>query len=813
MRPLPPAVADQTRYVRGDVTRSDALRRSMVLLGLCGACAVAAAQSMAQQPAVAPPVAAQPAVVPPVADQPALPALTPTPPAPTAPVVAEPTPVATSSALAGTRRPRIGVALSGGGARGFAHVGVLRGLETLRIPIDCIAGTSAGSAVGGAYASGLSPDAIEAALRSADWDHDMFDDDPPRQEQLQRRKSDDKSYILDLTLGYGDGEVRVPPGLISGQKIELFLNRMLGFSTQLDSFDRLPIPFRAIATDLVRGEMVSQDRGNLVTAIRASMAVPSVFAPVQSDGKLLVDGGLTRNLPVDVVRGLCKPDVVIAVDIGSPLLKREALNNIFGVSAQMVSILTEFNVRESLAQIGPDDVLIRPELGELGSSDFAQGVDGIPAGERSVSEVAARLAALSATPETYAAWREQRAQRIVHDERFTGIRVTGTEAGTARRLLANAGLPEEGEIDRAQIERAINVWNSSGDFDRIGYSLVPDGAGTSLEIDVQEKAWGPNYLRFGIAASADSNQNGVFDVAVGFRRPNFNRLGGEFKTLLQFGTVQRFGAEWFQPVNTGQARFFVVPSFLYEKVPIWLFDGDTRVAEYSVASTLGLLDAGVQGRLGEIRTGVYGGTRSTWPVTGSRLLPEVDANVQGVRFNAVYDQLDAADFPHTGQLFGLYLNAENNQTSQFGDYTSRRGLVSLKQVVSFGDHTFAGVFKAGEATDEISLNQVFSLGGFMNLTGLQVNELLGTSMRYASLSYYQQIVSLPSPIGRGVYAGVALEAGRMRGLTTGLNEDGWIPGVTAFLGANTALGPVYVGYGAARYGNRLFYLFLGRPPN
>jgi NTE family protein len=782
MRPLPATASHPIRNVPGDVTRGDALRRSMVLLGLCGACALAAAQPMAQ-------------------------------PAATAPVAAEPNPVATSAAPAGARRPRIGVALSGGGARGFAHVGVLRGLEALRIPIDCIAGTSAGSAVGAAYAAGLSPDEIESALRSADWEQYMFDDAPPRQDQLQRRKSEDKAYILDLTLGYGDGEIRVPPGLISGQKIELFLNRMLGFSTQLDSFDRLPIPFRAIATDLERGEMVSQDRGNLVTAIRASMAVPSVFAPVQSEGRLLVDGGLTRNLPVDVVRGLCKPDVVIAVDIGSPLLKRESLNNLFGVTAQMVSILTDFNVRESLAQIGPDDVLIRPELGDLGASDFAQGVDGIPAGERSVKEATARLAALSVAPDAYAAWREQRAERVVHDGRFSGIRVTGTEVGAARRLLANAALPEEGEIDRDRLERAINVWNSSGDFDRIGYSLVPDGAGTTLEIDVQEKAWGPNYLRFGIAASADSNQNGVFDVALGFRRPNFNRLGGEFKTLLQLGTVKRFSMEWFQPVNTGQARFFVAPSFLYDKVPIWLFQGDQRVAEYSVASTFGLLDVGVQGRLGEIRTGVYGGTRSTQPVTGPLLLPEVDDDVQGVRFHATYDQLDAADFPHTGQLFGLYLNAEKNRSPQVGEFNSRRALVTLKQVVSFGDHIFAGVFKAGEATDQISLNQAFSLGGFMNMTGLQVNELLGTSMRYASLSYYRQIVSLPSPIGRGVYAGLALEAGRMQGQTIGLNEDGWIPGVTAFLGASTAVGPVYLGYGAARYGNRLFYIFLGRPPN
>ena len=166
-----------------------------------------------------------------------------------------------------TNRPRIGLALSGGGARGFAHVGVLRALETLQIPVDCIAGTSAGSAVAAAYASGLSPDAIEKFLKSADWDRDMFDDLPPRKDLSTRRKAEEKSYLFDVTVGLRDGSIMLPPGLISGQKIELFLHGMLGESGILDSFDQLPIPFRAMATDLEAGELVVQDRGSLVTAL------------------------------------------------------------------------------------------------------------------------------------------------------------------------------------------------------------------------------------------------------------------------------------------------------------------------------------------------------------------------------------------------------------------------------------------------------------------------------------------------------------------------------------------------------------------
>jgi NTE family protein len=710
-------------------------------------------------------------------------------------------------------RPRIGLALSGGGARGFAHVGVLKALEAMRIPVDCIAGTSAGSAVGAAYASGLSPDAIEQALRSADWDRDMFDDAPPRRDQQSRRKAEEKAYLLDVTIGLRDGQVLMPSGLISGQKIELFLHRMLGASALLESFDRLPIPFRAIATDLEVGEMVVQDRGSLVTAVRASMAVPSAFSPVQAGGRLLVDGGLTRNMPVDVVRDLCA-DVVIAIDISGPLLKRDELGSVFGIAGQMVGILMERNMRESRSEIRAGiDVLIRPDLGDLGSAAFGRGVEGIPAGEAATRAAVAELARFVLPEAEFAAWQQARAARVVRDDRYVGVRVVGTDRPTGRALLSQAGIGvgDSGQLDRPTLERTINNWNSSGDFDRIGYALRPDGGSQVLELDVVERSWGPNFLRFGLGAAADSNANGIFNVMLGYRRPRINDWGGEFKTELQFGSTSRFAAELYQPFNRGDARWFAVPQLLAEEVPVWIFNRNDRFAEYGVRTRQLGLELGVGGRLGELRLGAFVGGRDTFARTGASILPSFKDRYWGGQATVTADQLDATDFPREGYLLSGSYRTEVVDTDRLGTAVVHRGLLAGKTVGSWGDHTFSAAFKIGEASERTSLNQLFSLGGFMNVSGLQINQALGTSLRYGSLVYQNQLLTLPNPLGRGVYGGVALESATMRGTSIGLNTDGWISSLSAYVGAHTAIGPIYLGYGVAQGNNRLVYLFLGRP--
>ena len=289
-------------------------------------------------------------------------------------------------------RPRIGLVLGGGGARGAAHVGVLKVLEEMRIPVDCIAGNSMGAIVGGLYAAGLSPEEIEREMVGMDWD-DVLDDKPRRPDQQFRRKRDDDNYLIKKYVGLQDGKIELPLGYIQGQKFDMELARLTHHVSGLKSFDDLPIPFRAVATDIETGKAVVLGKGNLARVIRASMAVPGAFDPVEIDGKLLVDGLVANNVPVDVGRAM-GADVLIVVNVGTPLMKRGEITTALAVIGQMSNILSARNVEEQLKTLQKQDVYISPDLGDLSTSDFKRAADAIAVGEKAANgerEALARL--------------------------------------------------------------------------------------------------------------------------------------------------------------------------------------------------------------------------------------------------------------------------------------------------------------------------------------------------------------------------------------------------------------------------------------
>jgi len=360
------------------------------------------------------------------------------------------------------QRPRVGLVLSGGGARGMAHIGVLKVLEEMRVPVDCIAGTSAGAIVGGLYAAGLSTAELEKLVTSLSW-HEAFMDTPPVDEMAFRRKEDSQKYKIDFDLGYRDGRFTVPRGLIQGQNLNLLLKQQLTRVLEVRDFDRLSIPFRAVASDITTGEEVVLGSGDLAEAIRASLSIPGVFAPVEIDGRLLVDGGVSNNLPVNVVRQM-GADVVIAVDISTPLRPKEVLQFSATISSQVLTILIQRNVQAQLKTLGAADILVRPDMSAVKSMDFYGSGQAVRFGHRAAGKEKARLSALSLTEGEYGEHLAQRTRPSSDPLRIDYIKVEN-RSKMSPRVIASQIETKTGEpLDMAAVKKDIERIYGLGTF-------------------------------------------------------------------------------------------------------------------------------------------------------------------------------------------------------------------------------------------------------------------------------------------------------------------------------------------------------------
>ena len=408
-----------------------------------------------------------------------------------------------------TGRPRIGLALAGGGGKGWAHVGVLKVLEELHVPIDCIAGTSAGSIIGGVHASGMSPQEIEEVVSKSDWGV-MFQDSAPRKDQGFEQKRLDLLGLWSIELGVGKGGVKLPTGLFAGQEVNALLRRMTTRAVGVKTFDQLQIPFRAVATDLKTGDLIILDHGELASAMRASMAVPGAFTPEVIDGRILVDGGLRQNLPVQTVRAM-GADIIIAVDLGTTNVTDAQLANPLAVAQQMVNILLDLNVYASREALKPDDVVIKPQVEKFSSGDFARSSELIPIGVKAARDVQERLLVLSLPPKEYTAFRDAQRARST-----TGAKVARVEVDSSKLTHVNPAYVEKkfevderkGQLDESRVQNEIGGLLGEGDYERIDYAYADEEGGERvLLITPREKSWGPGYLRLGLQLATDFKED------------------------------------------------------------------------------------------------------------------------------------------------------------------------------------------------------------------------------------------------------------------------------------------------------------------
>jgi NTE family protein len=710
---------------------------------------------------------------------------------------------------AAAAEPRIGLVLSGGGARGAAHVGVLKVLEEMRIPIAAVAGTSMGALVGGAYSSGVDPDALEQLLTSADWDA-LFVDAPPRDQWTMRRKDDQRQGTLDFSIGVRDGKVKLPKGALAGQKIELFFAEIMQVSEGVEDFDALPIPFRAVATDLEDGAAKVFAKGSLPRVMRASMSVPGAFAPVEIDGRLYVDGGLVRNLPVDVARRM-GVDLVIAVNLGSSYLPRDQLETVVGVLGQMVAILTEQNVQRSLAELHPRrDLLIKPDLGDVGSTDFKRAAEAIAAGERAANAAAQRLAHLSVSPERYAAWRAQRSRPPIGGERIDAVRIVGIER-VNQALFEPLIAHQQGQpLDRSRLESDIQDLYGRGDFERIGYRVERRDGRNLLIVDAAEKAWGPGYLSFGLGFRSDFVGDNRFGLRATFRRSWLNDLGGEWLTSIQLGNELEFYSELYQPFRLDRA-VFASPYLHIERSPISVFEGSQRVARYDLLRSAIGLDFGstLFDERAELRVGALFGNAQTSLDTGESTLPRSNNNESGLRARFRWDTLDSVAAPRSGAR--LELDLFSPQPALGADLSYNRLLADWTGARAVGEHALVGRLRLGSSVgSDMPYYDQFTLGGFLDLSGYANEQFRGNQLAFGGLIYYHRLATLQPPLGRGIYLGGSLEAGSIRDTIEPLTEPKTRFGSSLFLGADTWLGPAYLGVGVSGEGDATGYFLLGR---
>lgn len=700
--------------------------------------------------------------------------------------------------------------LSGGGARGAAHIGVLKVLDDLHVPIDAIAGTSMGAVVGGLYASGFSAQDIERVVSTLNW-QDAFKDRPPREELTFRRKQEDQNFLVKFPLGLRGGRFLLPKGLIQGQKLNQTLRKLTLPVANITDFDNLPTQFRAVATDLETGDAVVMRRGDLTSAMRASLSAPGVFSPVERNGRLLVDGGISENLPVDVARQM-GVDILIVVDVGFPLLTREKLTSAPVISNQMLAILVRRNSELQRASLTPDDIVIDPPLGDASSFDFSDVQRAIDKGEEAARAVADRLGAYAVSDEDYSVYtvRREDMRRGAPTVKFLQI-----EPGSERyaESLTNLFKGVVGKpLDAEQVSKRVTGYYGKGNLEALDYELVKDDEDRyGLALTARRNSWGPNYVRFGLNLQDDFEGNSNYNAAARFVLSEITQPGGEWVWDLQVGESSRIATEVYLPLSQSSPYFFLPHAELGAR-NVAMLDEQEAVAEYRVRSFGYGVDFGREfGNWGEIRVGLRSDSGSSQVRIGDPTLPTGDFDSRGYFVRMSYDRLDDINFPRRGQLASLEWSGQ--RAGLGSDQTADRVAFNWIAARSFGRHTAVLWTSLGTALNEptADLRTLFPLGGFLNLSGLKANSLTGPHFGISRLLLYRQI-------GRGgpgfldvpAYLGVSLEAGNVWQRRSDASFGSMRKDASVFLGLDTPIGPVYLATGFEEGGSEAFYLFLGR---
>ncbi|SDT40046.1 NTE family protein [Pseudomonas sp. Z003-0.4C(8344-21)] len=704
-------------------------------------------------------------------------------------------------------RPKIGLVLSGGAARGLAHIGVLKALEEQGIKIDAIAGTSMGAVVGGLYASGYKVDELEKLALSIDWQA-ALSDAPPREDVPFRRKQDDRDFLVKQKLSFrDDGSLGLPLGVIQGQNLALLLESLLAHTSDTRDFDKLPIPFRAVATDIANGEKVVFRKGHLPQVIRASMSIPAVFAPVELDGRLLVDGGMTDNIPLDVARQM-GVDVAIVVDIGTPLRNRKQLATVVDVLNQSITLMTRSNSEEQLAALKSTDVLIQPALAAYGVTDFGKTQEMIDAGYRATRILDKRLAVLKPTQSQDAELNAARSpgQRTPI---ITAIRVENDSKvdDDVIRYYIRQHIGEP--LDLGRLHSDMGTLYGLDYFEQVQYRVVHKGDAHTLVISARGKRSGTDYLRVGLNLSDDMRGDSAFNLGASYRVNGINRLGAEWLTRAQIGDKQELYSEFYQPLDVG-SRYFVAPYASFEAQNVDSVLDNDPIAQYRVERYGFGLNLGRQiGNNGEVRFGVGEAWGKADVRIGDQDLPSENFNEGFYALKYSYDSLDNVYFPHEGKDISLTL--VQYEPGLGSDTRYRQWDFKIDKAMSHGPDTLILGGRYGRTLNDANVvTSSFLLGGARQLSGFREDAISGQNISLMRAVFYRRLTPRAYlPLDFPLYAGASLERGRAWNNDNEF-DSGYINAASVFIGFDTPLGPLNFSYGLNDADEQAVYLNLGQ---
>jgi NTE family protein len=715
---------------------------------------------------------------------------------------AEPTAAAAPAAVA---RPRIALVLSGGGARGFAHIGVLRVLRELHVPVDLVVGTSMGSVVGGAYAAGASVADLERMARDTDWEQ-VVADRPARDELAFRRREEDVLLPSRIEFGVVPDGLSLPPSAAGNAALEQALSRLLPSGTRDLAVSQLALPFRSVASDLLSGQPVELVDTPLFLAMRASLAVPGVFAPVRVDGRLVVDGGLVRNLPVNLARAM-GADVVIAVNVGTPLAPEKELGSALGVAQQMLNILTEQNVQRSIKELQPQDILVAPVLDGMGFLDFQQSSTAIAAGERAARALAARLAPLAMDAKQYALFENGRlAPPALQDAALPLAKVAATSSGriNPQALVAQSGLVEGKSATQAEVRHAADALYGRGDLARVETDISDQDGKRSVLIRATEADWASDRLRVGLELASDFSDANTFALKLMYVRTSVNRWGAEVRAVMGIGDKRDAGVQFWQPLGAG-SNWYVAPSLQYGSSSGDVFADGRRLSRIGYNARSANFTLGRQlGNWGDAQIGVTrrsAGTRVVVPEQADTLSERAFDTTQFVRYRV--DTLDSLGFPSRGFLLDAML--ERSPGGDKGRSLARSSVIGMAAVhtENWAGHLYGELAHAQQGAAPLNL------GGFLRLSGTPADSVQGRTIAFARLVLARRVGALPVTLGGTVRAGFSLETGGGFEQDLAINSSSRKQAASLFLAVDTRFGPAYLGAGATRDGNRTMYLFLG----